>query len=50
MLPVFGRPSTQYFGEEARDSRIKHIVFVTGRNKSAIKGYFDWACQINSIL
>ena len=45
MLPVFDRPAIQYVVDEALAAGIEHIVFVTGRNKSAIEDYFDRAYE-----
>jgi len=41
MLTIVDRPVVHYAVEEALESGIEHIVFVTGRNKSAIEDYFD---------
>ena len=50
MLPVFDRPAIQYVIDEARGAGIEHIVFVTGRNKSAIEDYFDRAYELEDSL
>ena len=50
MLPVFDRPAIQYVVEEAREAGIEHIVFVTGRNKSAIEDFFDRAYELEDTL
>jgi UTP--glucose-1-phosphate uridylyltransferase len=50
MLPVFDRPALQYVVEEALAAGIEHIVFVTGRNKSAIEDHFDRAYELEDIL
>ena len=50
MLPVFDRPAIQYVVDEAADAGIEHIVFVTGRNKSAIEDYFDRAYELEETL
>src|SRR5215470_10953789 len=50
MLPVFDRPAIQYVVDEAVDAGIEHIVFVTGRNKSAIEDYFDRAYELEDSL
>ncbi len=50
MLAVFDRPAIQYVIDEARDAGIEHIVFVTGRNKSAIEDYFDRAYELEDTL
>lgn len=50
MLPVFDRPAIQYVVDEAAAAGIEHIVFVTGRNKSAIEDYFDRAYELEDTL
>ncbi|HWA00020.1 MAG TPA: UTP--glucose-1-phosphate uridylyltransferase GalU [Caulobacterales bacterium] len=50
MLPVFDRPAIQYVVDEALAAGIEHIVFVTGRNKSAIEDYFDRAYELEDVL
>jgi UTP--glucose-1-phosphate uridylyltransferase len=50
MLPVVDRPAVQYVVDEAREAGIEHIVFVTGRAKSAIEDYFDRAFELETIL
>jgi UTP--glucose-1-phosphate uridylyltransferase len=50
MLPVVDRPAIQYVVDEALEAGIKHIVFVTGRNKGAIEDYFDRAYELEATL
>ncbi|HVY85413.1 MAG TPA: UTP--glucose-1-phosphate uridylyltransferase GalU [Caulobacterales bacterium] len=50
MLPVFDRPAIQYVVDEALAAGIEHIVFVTGRNKSAIEDYFDRSYELEDTL
>ncbi|MGE0828397.1 MAG: UTP--glucose-1-phosphate uridylyltransferase GalU [Hyphomonadaceae bacterium] len=50
MLPVFDRPAIQYVVDEALSAGVEHIVFVTGRNKSAIEDYFDRAYELEDTL
>src|SRR5262249_60863908 len=50
MLPVFDRPAIQYVVDEAVDAGIEHIVFITGRNKSAIEDYFDRSYELEDTL
>jgi UTP--glucose-1-phosphate uridylyltransferase len=50
MLPVFDRPALQYVVDEALAAGIEHIVFITGRNKSAIEDYFDRAYELEDTL
>lgn len=41
MLPIVDKPIIQYLVEEAVNSGIKEIIFVTGRGKRAIEDHFD---------
>ena len=41
LLTVVDRPVIQYVVDEAMAAGIEHIVFVTGRGKSAIEDHFD---------
>jgi UTP--glucose-1-phosphate uridylyltransferase len=41
MLCVVDKPLIQYAVEEAYEAGIRHMVFVTGRNKRAIEDHFD---------
>lgn len=41
MLTIVDRPVVQYAVDEAIEAGIEHIIFVTGRNKTAIEDYFD---------
>jgi UTP--glucose-1-phosphate uridylyltransferase len=41
MLPVGRKPVVQYVVEEAQRAGLKHICFVTGREKYAIENHFD---------
>lgn len=50
MLTVVDRPVLQYVVDEAREAGVEHIVFVTGRNKSAIEDYFDAAYELEDTL
>jgi UTP--glucose-1-phosphate uridylyltransferase len=50
MLPVFDRPAIQYVVDEALAAGIEHLVFVTGRNKSAIEDYFDRSYELEDTL
>jgi UTP--glucose-1-phosphate uridylyltransferase len=50
MLPVVDRPLIQYAVEEAYAAGIRHMVFVTGRNKRAIEDHFDTAYELESEL
>ena len=50
MLPVVDKPLIQYAVEEAYAAGIRHMVFVTGRNKRAIADHFDTAYELESEL
>jgi UTP--glucose-1-phosphate uridylyltransferase len=50
LLPVVDRPVIQYVVDEALEAGIEHIVFVTGRGKSAIEDYFDHAYELEDQL
>src|ERR1700676_3091306 len=50
MLPVVDKPLIQYAVEECIASGIEHIIFVTGRQKSAIEDHFDLAPELERFL
>jgi UTP--glucose-1-phosphate uridylyltransferase len=50
MLPVVDKPLIQYAVEEAYEAGIRHMIFVTGRNKRAIEDHFDTAYELESEL
>src|SRR6187399_3227700 len=50
MLPVVDKPLIQYAVEEAYDAGIRHMIFVTGRNKRAIEDHYDTAYELESQL
>lgn len=50
MLPIVDKPVIQYLVEEAVDSGIKEIIFVTGRGKRAIEDHFDHAGELEFFL
>ncbi len=50
MMPVVDKPLIQYAVEEAYDAGIRHMIFVTGRNKRAIEDHFDTAYELESEL
>jgi len=50
MLPVVDKPLIQYAVEECIASGITHIIFVTGRKKSAIEDHFDSAPELERFL
>ena len=50
MLPVVDKPIIQYALEEAFESGIEEVIFVTGRGKSAIEDHFDRAYELEDTL
>ena len=50
MLPVVDKPLVQYAVEEAYGAGIRHMIFVTGRNKRAIEDHFDTAYELETEL
>ena len=50
MLPVVDKPLIQYAVEEAYGAGIRHMIFVTGRNKRAIEDHFDTAYELENEL
>ena len=50
LLPIVDVPSIQYVVQEAVDSGIDEIIFVTGRGKDAIEDHFDEAPELEQIL
>jgi len=50
MLPLIDKPVIQYLVEEAVNSGIKDVIFVTGRGKRAIEDHFDYAPELESSL
>jgi len=50
MLPVVDKPLIQYAVEECAASGIEHVIFVTGRRKSAIEDHFDVAPELERLL
>lgn len=50
MLPIIDKPVIQYLVEEAVQSGITDIIFVTGRNKRAIEDHFDASPELEAML
>ena len=50
MLTLVDKPLIQYAVEEAMDSGIEQIIFVTGRSKKALEDHFDINVELNKIL
>ncbi len=50
MLPILDTPAIQYVVQEAVESGIEDILFVTGRDKRAIEDHFDRNVELESHL
>ncbi len=50
MLPIVDKPLIQYAVEEAYESGITEIIFVTGAGKNAIENHFDHSCELEHML
>ena len=50
MLTVVDRPVIQHVVDEAREAGIEQLIFVTGRNKSAIEDHFDRQPELEQAL
>jgi len=50
MLPIIDKPIVHFIVEEALESGIKDIIFITGRHKRAIEDYFDYAPELENNL
>src|SRR3546814_10657134 len=50
MLPVVDRPLIQYAVDEAIEAGIEQMIFVTGRNKTAIEDHFDIAFEMETVV
>ncbi len=50
MLPVVDKPIIQYAVEEAFNSGIEQIVFITGRGKKALEDHFDRSFELEHSL
>jgi len=50
MLTVVDRPVIQHAVQEALDSGIEQLIFVTGRGKTAIEDHFDHAFELEATL
>src|SRR5260370_23511972 len=50
MLPLVDKPIIQYGVEEALASGIEHIIFVTGRGKTAMEDHFDFSFELDANL
>lgn len=50
MITLIDKPLIQYAVEEAIDSGIEQIIFVTGRSKKALEDHFDINVELNKNL
>lgn len=50
MLPVYNKPCVQYIVEEAIQSGISDVVFITNRDKKIIEDHFDYNLQLETVL
>ncbi|HWI19383.1 MAG TPA: UTP--glucose-1-phosphate uridylyltransferase GalU [Vicinamibacterales bacterium] len=50
MLPIVDKPTIQYGVEEAVESGLTNIIFVTSRGKSAMEDHFDEATDLVKVL
>lgn len=50
MLSIFNKPVIQYVVEEALEASLSDVVFITGRDKTAIEDHFDHNLLLESIL
>lgn len=50
MLPLVDKPLIQYIVEEAVDSGIEDVIFITGRGKRSIEDYFDISFELEENL
>ena len=50
MLPIYNKPVIQYVVEEAIQSGIEDVVFITNRDKSVIEDHFDYNLQLEGVL
>jgi len=50
MLPIIDRPLIQYAVDEARESGIEQMIFVTGRGKTGIVEHFDIAFELEQTM
>jgi UTP--glucose-1-phosphate uridylyltransferase len=50
MLTIVDKPLIQYAVDEAIEAGIEQLIFVTGRNKSAIEDHFDIAYELEATM
>ena len=50
LLPIVDKPAIQYVVEEAVNAGLDDILFITGRNKTALENHFDKAAELENVL
>ena len=50
MLPVIDKPVIHYAVQEALQSQITEVVFITGRGKNVLEDYFDYSYELEHTL
>ncbi|MFQ5683942.1 MAG: UTP--glucose-1-phosphate uridylyltransferase GalU [Candidatus Binatia bacterium] len=50
LLPIVDIPTVQYVVQEAVESGIQEVIFVTGRGKGPIEDHFDLAPELEGVL
>ncbi len=50
MLPVYRKPAVQYVVEEAIESDLNDVVFVTNQQKRIIEDHFDYNLSLEALL
>lgn len=50
MIPIIDKPVIHYGVEEALNSGITDVIFVTGRGKNALEDYFDYSYELEDTL
>ena len=50
LLPIVDTPAIQYAVQEAVESGIQEVIFVTGRGKGSIEDHFDPAPELEQVL
>lgn len=50
MITLIDKPLIQYAVEEAIDSGIEQIIFITGRTKKSLEDHFDINVELNTLL
>lgn len=50
MLPIYNKPVVQYVVEEAMQSGMSDVIFVTNQNKRLIEDHFDYNLSLEAVL